>query len=419
MTTSIIDDITPVWHQRPALFRGPSWARWATPALVHEGLSKAAASEGTTWRLFEGETMVRRHDPEVLPRATESALASYLARLTRDHDAPGLIVNQFQAASHGCWEAVAPLVSALYTAFGSSHGGALVDLFLTGRCESFFGAHKDDQDVFMFVASGCKRVELWAYDSLRTSHGAPGYYTPKHMGQVEIERAPDLVLDAHAGDVVYWPAGYWHRIHNLDDLTAGLSLGLFTRPDPLALLARLSQIDVAASTRHLQNSAARRSLEPRRRVGSELDAMLSGLGSEPRSRAQLCEAMLSFKSRLGFRSSPRIARPTSARGRQVRVTAPGVIEVLKTEGELVVGIAGDLARYPADTGLEAALERLAGGEAIGFDALERLVLDHDPSWAEFSVDQRRGLLDKLVCDLAEVCALVDCGPDWAEIHACA
>ena len=404
--TTLIDDIGRHWHREPVLVRAPSWGRWARAEVVIEGLRRAAQVEAASWRLFDGEQAVSRRDAAALIHPDEARLEDYLDRLGRDSTAPGLILNQLQAASPGCWRGVAPLLSTLYAAFGAPHGGALVDLFLSGRAESFFGAHKDDQDVFMFVVAGCKRVELWRYDSLTQEHGAPGFYMPSHLGQVEIERPPDLVLEARAGDVVYWPAGYWHRVRNLDALTVGISLGLFTRPDPLALLARLAEYDVDAGPRQLHRARRVPGLRPGLDCGQEADGVLAGLAGDADTRAQLSAALASFKSSLGFRATARVPRPASARGQVFRLLAPALLELAQGEDELLVGVAGSLVRYPDDGGLRHALERLRSGEPSTLLSLERAVLDVDRSWEDFDADTRMALLDKLVCDLVEVCAVV-------------
>lgn len=406
MDQHFMSSIAPVWHRAPALFEAAPWARWATLELVEAGLRALPRCTGVGWRLFDGEEKLGNNDVGALIRPDEATLVDYLARLRQTHVAPGLIVNDIQVAAPDCWVGVAPLLASLYAEYGLPLGGALVDLFLTGRGESFFGVHKDDQDVFMFVVAGCKRVELWRYETLAQTCGAPGWYEPRHEGQVAIEPAPELSFEVRAGDVAYWPAGYWHRIHNLDELTVGLSLGLFTRPDPLALLARLERFDVGASQR--QPTAARRGWAPVPGADchAELDMLAARMVEDLGAREHLLASLVAWKSSLGFRSTPRTTRPATLGEQRVRLVADALLEVVALGEQLLVGASGHAVRYPNDPGLAGVLADLRRCEPMTLTELDAVLCAADSAWLDVALGDRIALLDKLVCDLIEVYAAV-------------
>jgi hypothetical protein len=402
---TFLDDIAGDWHRAPRVFAAPSWATWATPELVLDALRGLGGATGVGWRLFAGEEPISRNHKDALIRDDEATLAEYLARLGAERALPGLIVNDIQAASPACWLSIAPLLSTLYSEYGTPFGGALVDLFLAGRSESFFGVHKDDQDVFMFVVAGCKRVELWRYETLAPVFGAAGYYASVHRGQVPVEQAPDLVFEVEAGDVAYWPAGYWHRVHNLAELTAGLSLGLFTRPDPLSLLARLEDFDVGVRGRHPSEPVHGRGVGPLGRCETDVDELLAAIASAPASREQLLAGMAAWKSSLGFRASPRRGRPEQLGEQEFRLLAPAVLQVVEFGERLLVGASGALARYPNDAGLVRVLAVLRRCAPTSVAALDRELCGGDPAWREVVDADRRALLSKMIGDFVEVCAV--------------
>ena len=405
MPTTFLDDIATDWHRSPRLFTTPSWSAWATPELVLDALRNIVRSVGVGWRLFAGEDQISRNHKDALIRDEEATLAEYLARLGGERGLPGLIVNDIQAASPACWLSIAPLLSTLYAEYGMPFGGALVDLFFSGRSESFFGVHKDDQDVFMFVVAGCKRVELWRYETLATTFGSPGYYASLHLGQVSVEQAPDLVFEVQAGDVAYWPAGYWHRVRNLAELTAGLSLGLFTRPDPLSLLARLEGFDVGVAARHPSKPERRRGLGPLEDCQADVNDLLAAVASDPAAHEQLVAGTAAWKSSLGFRASPRVARPERVAERRFRLVAPALLQVAELGDDLLVAASGDLARYPNDAGLAQVLAALRRCEPTTVVDLDHELCSCDPAWREVADTDRRALLTKMIADFVEVCAV--------------
>lgn len=402
---TFLDDIAQDWHRAPRVFAAPSWATWATPELVLDALRRLGGATGVGWRLFAGEEPISRNHKDTLIRADEATLDEYLARLGTERALPGLIVNDIQAASPACWLSIAQLVSTLHAEYGMPYGGALVDLFLSGRSESFFGVHKDDQDVFMFVVAGCKRVELWRYETVTPVFSAAGYYAPLHLGQVAVAQAPDLVLEVEAGDVAYWPAGYWHRIHNLAELTAGLSLGLFTRPDPLSLIARLEGFDVGVGGRQPSEPVHGRGVEPLGRCQVDVDELIAAIASASASREQLLAGMAAWKSSLGFRASPRRGRPEQLGERHFQLVAPALLQVVEFGEQLLVGASGALARYPNDGGLARVLAVLHRCAPTSVAALDRELCAGDPAWREVADADRRALLSKMIGDFVEVCAV--------------
>lgn len=160
-------------------------------------------------------------------------------RFGRDIQEVGLMVNNVQSLHPQLWNGASGFLDQLYSHIGFPVGGALMDLFYGNYRSSFFRLHKDTQEIFAFIVSGKKRIYAWPFDTLspflseeirRTSN------LPHHTDlnfQDYLDSA--VCLDAEPGDIIYWPAEYWHiaAAATADkSFTAMLSLGLFGRANP-------------------------------------------------------------------------------------------------------------------------------------------------------------------------------------------
>jgi len=178
-----------------------------------------------------------------LPRRSDGSVAGYLDRLDRELGQVGLLVNELQAVHPAVWLRSIDFLRALYARVGMPAGYALLDIFSGSYTKGFFGVHKDDQDVFTIVLEGKKRLLVWPFEALADLPGAEGAepWNVHDLSHVDIEahRATATVLEGEPGDLLYWPASYWHVAETAGkrEQVTTLSLGLRRHPDPTSGIA--------------------------------------------------------------------------------------------------------------------------------------------------------------------------------------
>ena len=182
-------------------------------------------------RLYLNSAIHTVRDPAFQPNAGDGSMRTYLERLARETNSPdyGLIVNNFQALDARIWQRYSRFAGAVYRKTGIPCGGAMVDLFCGNYVATPFRFHKDAQDVFTFVIEGRKRFLVWPFglkdapsdeDSVWRSTSIPGL-------DYESIRHEAITLEAGVGDVIYWPASYWHVAESDGDFSMTLPIGFF------------------------------------------------------------------------------------------------------------------------------------------------------------------------------------------------
>ncbi len=235
------------WQRSPVAYRQPFDSRLAAPDDILAGLLYLGR------RLAEGDRSIDFRfmrlglpppDPEAyLPRAGDASCQAYVERLQAAlaGDDFGIIVNDFQALSPVVWEGLLGFLDGLYARVGVPAGGAVTDLFMGDYKKTYLGLHKDSQDVFTFVVEGEKRALLWPFELLQAASGAPASvrHEPFELRGFDYEPYRDraIVLEARPGDLLYWPASFWHVIEGDGRSVTTVSLGLFLHDEPLARLA--------------------------------------------------------------------------------------------------------------------------------------------------------------------------------------
>jgi hypothetical protein len=143
----------------------------------------------------------------------------------------GLMVTNMHAVDPGIWTAVAAFLQDARHCIDFPVPRAFMDLFYGRYSSSFTGLHKDTQEIFAFVVRGKKRMLAWPFEyflpivkGLNSGHR---FFNKRLAIDHRKYRKDAVVLDAEAGDVIYWPSDYWHvseaRSRNF---SAMLSLGI-------------------------------------------------------------------------------------------------------------------------------------------------------------------------------------------------
>jgi hypothetical protein len=103
--------------------------------------------------------------------------------------------------------------------------------------------HKDDLHIFYFVVEGKKTLSLWPFEMLSGREEVPKDADFIHRdGAIHLRDKADearllsqaITLEGRSGDLMYWPASYWHRAEPSTGLSISASLGVCFRPPEFA-----------------------------------------------------------------------------------------------------------------------------------------------------------------------------------------
>ncbi|QRN95003.1 cupin-like domain-containing protein [Archangium violaceum] len=293
------------WDRQPTVLQRPFAAHFPTPGEIFEALLETSAryrrGEFTQPLRFYIEHMdgpggmpyysvlfdLSRH----LPQREDGDLDGYLARLDSLLGGKrfGIVLNRAQCFQWNHWLQMTSFLSGFHEALGVPLGGSDSCVFLGNYRYTPFGVHKDDLHVFYFVIDGEKTMSLWPFDALADRQEVPKddpdlihkagliYLRDKEDEQRVLAKATTLV--GRPGDVMYWPASYWHRAEPSRGLNISASLGVSFRPPPFTGMAppgewprRLRHTELPAGPRSRLPEPVRKSLQRRSRRQDVLSA---------------------------------------------------------------------------------------------------------------------------------------------------
>ncbi len=172
----------------------------------------------------------------------------------------GLMVTNLQSIDPEIWSAITTFLQDAHQGMDFHAPRAFLDLFYGNYLSTFTGLHKDTQEIFAFVIRGEKRILAWPFDYfLSKMEGLSPGARYLHM-RLPIDhrkyRKDAVVLDAQAGDVIYWPSDYWHVAEpRSEGSSAMLSLGLFRQdvvaPQPVQVPSGAHKLESAQQLRWL------------------------------------------------------------------------------------------------------------------------------------------------------------------------
>lgn len=271
------------WDKEPVIFRGLFAAHFPTLEEIFEALRDASD------RVLRGELPPMRvmrfyieHEDgpgglpyysmlfsltrEHLPMREDGNAHAYLERVTRYLGGKrfGIVLNRAQCHHWGHWQQMRSFLSGFHEAVGVPLGGAESAVFFGNYRYTPFGIHKDDLHVFYFVVEGKKSINLWPFPAL-----AQREEVPKDPGTIHRESLIQLrdkadeqqvlsharLLEGRAGDLMYWPASYWHRAEPSEGLAVSASLGVAFRPPDIG---GMSPIEWPDRMRHTELPGAKR-----------------------------------------------------------------------------------------------------------------------------------------------------------------
>jgi len=360
-----------VWNRKPVVFRQPFASPIATENEVYDALlnqlSQQAADpdrdayENLSFHIDNArlQSGLRRY----LPQTSDRSLARYAARMQQNLKGRfGLTAGNFHIPlGWDAWNRFRKFLSGLYRHAGVPGSYAEAVLFLGNYENSPQGVHLDDADVFCFVVSGRKRIRLWP---ARTFSGHPKL-TRLSRREYSPHLASSICLDGEPGDVLYWPASYWHVGESSGGVDASISLALHYGDNlPRRLNPAFAQI-VGDAVSHVTTSHT-----PRYRPGdsSREDAIVKIVARETtwrNLRMSLERTRLESKSAFGFSDTlPGISGPGLDSNRTLRVDPRLPIEYKRLGREMIVAVAGRSFVMPFTSQIRSLFDTLNVGEQL-------------------------------------------------------
>jgi hypothetical protein len=238
----------------------PYWGRG--PGLIKKPFSKPFVSEReffailTKWaqEAHNGKKSVdvAMIDADALPSSNHQTLAATEKHIADrwDKDWYLYLPDGIQQYNGDVWErSVELLVPAIRSQGGLPSGGMTLELFFGKYKSTPTGIHLDSSDNLAFVTRGPKRLIFWPPDRFAVKYSTPPN-NPKHQRAL-IARYEDhlrnaLVIDAEAGDVVYWPKDYWHIGASQNTWSGMVTIPMWwtAKPSSLARTMLLGALDV-------------------------------------------------------------------------------------------------------------------------------------------------------------------------------
>jgi hypothetical protein len=216
------------WGQRPLLIKQP----FASPLTTSGEIFSAIKNASQQFRVGGADCFFRFYTEEgflltgpklrhYIPETSDLSAADYGNRMTRKLHGQrfGLVISQFQAHEARLWLRVRKFLSQLSAELPAQPWVEIVS-FVGNYDKSPFGIHQDDVSVFHFVVEGRKRMYLWPRD----------YFSSSDDVRVESDfatlRRDAVMLEAKAGDIIFWPANFWHVGESVGGLSSSISIAL-------------------------------------------------------------------------------------------------------------------------------------------------------------------------------------------------
>ena len=375
--------ILPVWRKEPLVERHPFappfeeedvWDGWKRC-----GAAVLAGARDVPLRFYRGTAQAP--DPaRYVPRAEDPTFEAWLSRLAAEHGERewGFNLSNPQAWSGPVFRRLLSFLDRLYRKTGFARGGAVPDLFFMNHARSFFGLHKDAQDVITFVISGTRRYLLWPFDAFAAEAGlaADAGLAPSRLPDVDWTRHREraVVVEAEAGDVLYWPAEWWHAGESTGAPGLTIAVGIVHFANPLRHVARAAEAIGQLVAKETAPLPAPDGSGFEATVDADLD-WTRRLASDDALAEELRRDVRAWVTRAGLPKIPavRAGLPVPRDGDTVTLTSRSALAFRRENGVIRCWAAGRDLVVPERAGLVAMLERLTSGGVFVVGELVALV----------------------------------------------
>jgi len=228
------------WGQQPTVLKGKEFIIGEETFQVFiQGCEQFRAGElDEHAKLYiNGERLPTDQLAAALPTPEDGTPERYEERLMRDYDARSFLIYAYDLQKY--WpeltDRLEHFVGDLFDHVKCPGGPATVEIFMGRYKTTDGGIHKERCATFHGVLSGDKMMRVWPEDTWDPSQeetlfkgdettGHDEVYLKKMSADSCLDKAIDLV--GEPGDVMYWPAGWWH-IGLSPRLTVSVTLALY------------------------------------------------------------------------------------------------------------------------------------------------------------------------------------------------
>lgn len=216
------------WGQRPLVIKQP----FATPLTTSNEMFSAIKNASEQFRAGGPDCFFRFYTEEgflltgpklqhYIPETSDLSAADYVDRMAQKLNGQrfGLVISQFQAHEARLWQRVRKFLRDVSAELPAQPWVEIVS-FLGNYDRTPFGIHRDEVSVFLFVVEGRKRIYLWPPDHFSDSDDV------RLESDFELLRRDAVILEAEAGDVIFWPANFWHVGESVGGLSTSISIAL-------------------------------------------------------------------------------------------------------------------------------------------------------------------------------------------------
>jgi hypothetical protein len=391
------------WQRRPLVIKNAFPAAFLTEQEAFDAwrafIQTVPASRwGDLVRVYRGSERMPNQE-QFLPAASDASWDSYLRRLHEQNGSRewGLCLTDPQSASATVFQRLLTFLDSLYGRIGIPRGGCNPDLFMMNHEVSFFRLHKDAEDVFTFVVTGRRRFLLWPFETFSGIAGlnASQSRTSHLLFEVDYDayRSQAVVLEASAGDLLYWPAEWWHVGESNGELAVTLAVGIIHHANPMGQM-------IGAADRLMRRRGERlpslpwQTADTAGRTIASYTEWMRDLLADDGLWTEVRRGLLSWVTRCGLkRVPPPVRRSTPLDDEQwLAVTSPSTIACEGNEASLFCSVGGhDLVLTPGAPAM-ALLETLSRGGAHRVGALIDDTLARQPAADR---EQIRALLETI------------------------
>lgn len=374
------------WKARPVVVKHFHAAPIATAAEVFRGLLTAgeqfragvrrASMKFHTQGSLRYDEVTEKH----FPQAGDNSLDGYAERIGGDLCGRRfyVAVDRYQAVDAEVYLRVREFWRGLYEIEGMPPSSSTVVILFGNYEKTPFGLHRDDADNFTFVLSGRKRILAWPDEYFRGREGV--------LRSLDYEpfREDAVVLEGEPGDLIYWPAHYWHIAESVGGFPLTMSAGHFYPPSETS--AKILKPLFPLIEKRLRDAcgAALYPLDVNRLSAdgsAVLEAQLSTALRDASRDAQLSQSLrvawLNRLSSFGFESVPPPLPPHALADDDVcRVNPHYPVLWIQADDKLVCSANGHAFSITAHPNVPKLLERLNSGA---------------PSSVEWLVDKYAGI----------------------------
>jgi 50S ribosomal protein L16 3-hydroxylase len=194
------------WDRQPVLFEQISSPPFVAPEVFVTAVEAARLTGESTLPhcQFTIERNQQTEPMRFLPAATDATFDGYEQRMATELDGRryALVINGFHGFHHPLWDRERAFFSGLWDQVGLPPTGAITTLFHGTYEHSPVGVHKDRFATFMVGLRGRKRMRFWPR--------RPWHQPVSSILDYEDYLPESFAVEIGPGDVLYWPASYYH-----------------------------------------------------------------------------------------------------------------------------------------------------------------------------------------------------------------